>query len=42
MKKLLIVLVLVCMALFMSSCNTARGIGRDIGAVGDWIRGASD
>jgi predicted small secreted protein len=42
MKKLLIVLVLLCMALSSASCNTLRGMGRDVGAVGDKVRDVAD
>ncbi len=40
MKKLIIVLLMLCAALSVTSCNTAKGIGRDVEAVGDSVQDA--
>jgi predicted small secreted protein len=42
MKKLLIAVMLLCMALSVTSCNTLRGVGQDVGEVGDAVRDAAD
>ena len=42
MKKVLFIAGILSALLILSACNTVRGVGRDVQAVGDGVRNATD